>query len=164
MEMNILADIRISTGVLDNGPSVDPPYPEDALPEPVSAIRLAREHNITSILPAAFYQLSRLPIIDDMTRSSEGVEAPGTAEWNLLTADDLRCLLSMQEKLKWAMIWFLLQYLNHSSDAALYNNSTLIWRLLFTRSLKCSWSINAPSGLSRSAERWTTSLLPTSPT
>ncbi|KZT25476.1 hypothetical protein NEOLEDRAFT_1065077 [Neolentinus lepideus HHB14362 ss-1] len=36
---------------------------DDILPEPVSAINLAHECNVPTILPAAFYHLSRLPLV-----------------------------------------------------------------------------------------------------
>lgn len=77
---------------------------DDALPEPASAIRLARECNIPSILPAAFYHLSRLSIEDDWDRVRK---TPGdlteysqlrgpeqrTAHWSLLDGDDMRRVL-----------------------------------------------------------------------
>lgn len=68
-------------------------YTDDRFPEPASAIRLARDFNIPSILPAAFYQLSRLNIADDHARQRKEVNslyselqhcengAMGSSEW-----------------------------------------------------------------------------------
>lgn len=91
-----------------NGP-VEGLYPDDQLPEPASAIRLARECNIPSILPAAFYHLSRLsPGNDwDKAHASRG-DVSGvpqaqyqlglrTAKWCLLDTDDFMCLLRAKE-------------------------------------------------------------------
>lgn len=85
------------------GPSLEL---DNALPEPASAIRLARECNIPSILPPAFYHLSRLSIEDDwdLVRSYgpkklTDVRKPQlsygfrSARWSLLRAEDFRCLL-----------------------------------------------------------------------
>jgi hypothetical protein len=93
----------LSRGALDNHPDLELPYPDELLPEPASAIRLARECNIPTILPAAFYHLSRLSIDDDWSkiqRCSEAVKTGCAAEWSLLTAEDLRCLLQGQAKLR----------------------------------------------------------------
>jgi len=43
----------------DAGGIHEGPYLDDLLPEPASIVRLARTHNIPSILPAALYELSR---------------------------------------------------------------------------------------------------------
>jgi hypothetical protein len=94
--------IELANGALDSQPDLEPPYPDELFPEPASAIRLARERNIPTILPAAFYHLSRLSIENDWGRAdmqSEGVKNGCAAEWSLLTADDLRCLLTGQAKL-----------------------------------------------------------------
>jgi hypothetical protein len=56
-------------------------------------------------LPAAFYHLSRLSIDDDWSkieRRGEAVKTGCAAEWSLLTADDFRCLLNVQAKLRQA--------------------------------------------------------------
>jgi len=76
---------------------------DDILPEPASAIRLGRECDIPSILPAAFYHLSRLSIHDDRTsqRAARGHEAADffcfdgrrTADWTILSSADYICLL-----------------------------------------------------------------------
>lgn len=96
---------QLSRGDLDNQLDLEPSYSGDRLPEPASAIRLARERNIPTILPAAFYHLSRLSIDDDWAetfRCDQLLAAGRTAEWNLLTADDLRCLLKGRAKLRQA--------------------------------------------------------------
>lgn len=79
---------------------------DNAFPEPASAIRLARECDIPSILPAAFYHLSRLTIDDDWDTARRKhdptthpwvVYSPAThrtVRWPLLTAEDLRCMLA----------------------------------------------------------------------
>lgn len=77
-----------------------PYYLDDYLPEPASAIRLAREYNIPSILPSAFYHLASLDISDDWVklRVIPGDGSPielertqRTARWSLLSADDWLC-------------------------------------------------------------------------
>jgi hypothetical protein len=96
---------QLARGDLDNQLDLEPAYPGGRLPEPASAIRLARERNIPTILPAAFYHLSRLSIDDDWGETphcDQPLAAGYTAEWNLLTADDLRCLLKGQAKLRQA--------------------------------------------------------------
>jgi hypothetical protein len=82
---------------------------DDHLPEPASAIRLARECDIPSILPAAFYHLSRLSIHDDreQARLRHASDHPQyelnnglrTAEWRLLTNEDFVSLLKGQTRL-----------------------------------------------------------------
>lgn len=77
---------------------------DEILPEPASAIRLARDCDIPSILPAAFYHLSRLGIEHEWDRARR---TPGeytefsqyygpkqrTAHWSLLDGDDMRRVL-----------------------------------------------------------------------
>lgn len=87
-----------STGVLG--------YPDDHLPEPASAILLARSCNIPTILPAAFYHLSRLSIHNDRHSSRQKLstqesssyhdclkEGQRTANWELLSTPDYISLL-----------------------------------------------------------------------
>jgi hypothetical protein len=108
------------------------PYIDDCLPEPASAIRLARECDIPSILPAAFYHLSRLSIYDDWSDARQCLEIQSsryegldigrrTAEWSLLAPGDFICLLKGQARLRVAaaeMLHFGLDGydLDHSSD------------------------------------------------
>lgn len=72
---------------------------DDHFPEPASAIKLARQFDIPSILPAAFYHLSRLSILDDWDRTHADPFIPirnptkRTAQWGLLSAEDFRCLI-----------------------------------------------------------------------
>jgi len=97
--------ILLSSGALDSHPDPESPDRGALFPEPASAIRLARECNIPTILPAAFYHLSRLSIDDDwgeVQGRREAVKTGCAVEWSLLTADDLRCLLNGQAKLKQA--------------------------------------------------------------
>jgi len=99
------ATMVLSSGALDSHPHLESPDPEVPFPEPASAIRLARECNIPIILPAAFYHLSRLSILNEwgeLQGRSEAVKTGFVAEWGLLTADDLRCLLEGQAKLRQA--------------------------------------------------------------
>ena len=103
LESRRQATVVLSKGALDNKPDLESPYPNRLLPEPASAIRLAQECNISSILPTAFYHLSRLSIDDDWSKSqerSEAVKTGSTADWGLLTADDLRCLLKGRAKMR----------------------------------------------------------------
>ncbi|KAF8815150.1 hypothetical protein BYT27DRAFT_7312406 [Phlegmacium glaucopus] len=98
-ESRINTMLLISRGDLDVASSLD-----DWFPEPASAIQLARECNIPAILPAAFYHLSRLSIDDDWGKTYLGytLDTGRTAQWSLLTADDLRCLLKGQTRLRQA--------------------------------------------------------------
>ncbi|KAF8121129.1 hypothetical protein EV363DRAFT_1366668 [Boletus edulis] len=72
---------------------------DDHSPEPAAAIKLAHRFDIPSILPAAFYHLSRLSIQDDWDKThadpSISIRNPTkrTAKWGLLSVEDFRCLL-----------------------------------------------------------------------
>ncbi|EIM82193.1 uncharacterized protein STEHIDRAFT_23738, partial [Stereum hirsutum FP-91666 SS1] len=74
------------------------------LPEPASAIRLAQEYNIPSILPAAYYQLSRLTVEYDTESVEQDAEAfvmthgivQRTAQWSLLEGRDFMRVLRGQ--------------------------------------------------------------------
>lgn len=78
---------------------------DDYFPEPASAIKLARQFDFPSILPAAFYHLSRLSILDDWDKTHADpalcIQNPTkrTARWELLSAKDFRCLLLGKEEL-----------------------------------------------------------------
>lgn len=88
-------------------------YIDDYLPEPASAIRLARDYGIPNILPAAFYHLSRLSINNDrltarIVQDEQKVDLFGlegllggqrTADWNILSPADYICLLKGRERL-----------------------------------------------------------------
>ncbi|KAK2464433.1 hypothetical protein APHAL10511_003581 [Amanita phalloides] len=88
-----------------------PSYFDDYLPEPASAIRLGFECRIPSILPAAFYHLSRLTISQDRRalNSSDPETLSGhelslrTADWRLLVASDFISLLKGQRRLSQAV-------------------------------------------------------------
>lgn len=82
---------------------------DDRLPEPASAIRLARDFNILSILPAAFYHLASLKVTDDWDRMRTMEDPDGllirsrtqrTARWSMLTGEDWLCLQRGKEALK----------------------------------------------------------------
>ncbi|KAF7795094.1 hypothetical protein EIP86_006239 [Pleurotus ostreatoroseus] len=77
---------------------------DDVLPEPASAIRLALDFDIPSILPAAFSTLSsrdvshdwdelRKPGTDPESWDVLGIEMVRTARWSMLTAPDLLRLM-----------------------------------------------------------------------
>ncbi|KAG1887983.1 uncharacterized protein F5891DRAFT_966412 [Suillus fuscotomentosus] len=74
-------------------------FPEDPLPDPASAIQLASECRVPTILPAAFYHLSRLSIRCQPDNPSRCKPWRRTADWGLLTAGDLRRLLLGREGL-----------------------------------------------------------------
>ncbi|KAG2352877.1 hypothetical protein BDR07DRAFT_1312116 [Suillus spraguei] len=106
LEAEILAmeDTWYTYDEYNNGPI------DNYLPEPASAIRLARECNIPSILPAAFYHLSRLSIKDNWRNphtSNMEPEVPyrnsfcgnRTADWTILSTQDYICLLRGKTKL-----------------------------------------------------------------
>lgn len=80
-------------------------YLDDRLPEPASAIRIASDYTIPSILPAAFYQLALLSTDADWDRYRENLAGEGkhlrfgarTARWNLLDKRDLMRLVHGQK-------------------------------------------------------------------
>lgn len=71
---------------------------DDMLPEPALAIKLGREFHIPTIMPAAFYHLSRLSIGGSLHVPRDAL-LQRTADWNLLTAADLICLIMGKEGL-----------------------------------------------------------------
>ncbi|EDR07095.1 uncharacterized protein LACBIDRAFT_328032 [Laccaria bicolor S238N-H82] len=106
--------------------------PNGLLPEPASAIRLAREHIIPSILPAAFYHLSRISIEGDwrnIRQHGEAVKSVCVADWGLLTADDLRCLLKGRAKMRRAS-QEILRFGFHREEWPEECSSAKRWRLL----------------------------------
>ncbi|GJE89661.1 hypothetical protein PsYK624_057670 [Phanerochaete sordida] len=80
---------------------------DDRLPEPASAIRIASDFAIPSILPAAFYQLSQISTDADWDAYRANPTAEGkhlrfgarTARWKLLDRVDLMRLLHGQKAL-----------------------------------------------------------------
>ncbi|KAI0639952.1 hypothetical protein C8Q77DRAFT_1046589 [Trametes polyzona] len=81
-------------------------YLDDRLPEPASAIRIASDHGVPSILPAAFYQLALLSTDADWDayRASPGTSkhlrfGARTARWRLLDKRDLMRLVHGQKLL-----------------------------------------------------------------
>lgn len=78
-------------------------YRDCMYPEPVAAIEFARVANLPSILPAAFYQLSR---VTTGSNYKEHLKAGLTwqaglrsARWSDLTKEDLVCLAAGKEQL-----------------------------------------------------------------
>ena len=87
-----------------------PSYFDDYLPEPASAIRLGFECDLPSILPAAFYHLSRLTITQDrraLRKDPENVKhselSRRTADWGALAASDFIHLMKGQLQLSLAV-------------------------------------------------------------
>lgn len=79
-------------------------YLDDRLPEPASAIRIASDYNVPSILPAAFYQLALLSTDADWDkyRANPGKHlrfGARTARWRLLDKRDLMRLVHGQRLL-----------------------------------------------------------------
>ncbi|EED80879.1 predicted protein [Postia placenta Mad-698-R] len=79
-------------------------YLDDRLPEPASAIRIASDYHIPSILPAAFYQLALLSTDADWDtyRANPGKHlrfGARTARWRLLDKRDLMRLVHGQRLL-----------------------------------------------------------------
>lgn len=78
------------------------------LPEPASAIRLAQECNVPSILPAAYYHLSRLTVEHDTALVEKDTESfvirygieQRTARWSLLEKENLMHLLGGKSKIQ----------------------------------------------------------------
>lgn len=78
-------------------------YLDDWFPEPASAVKVAMEFDIPSILPAAFYQLyltnsqldfevCRVPLFHLNTGHVDLVSGARSTRWSLLTADDTQRL------------------------------------------------------------------------
>lgn len=98
-----------------------PWYIDDLFPDPASAIRLGRDCGVPTILPAAFYQLSRLKISNDRARRGAGWKAmetfdERTARWDLLSGDDLLCLMRGQSKLRNFILGFSTRFSCPQSD------------------------------------------------
>lgn len=84
---------------------------DDYLPEPASAIRLARDCNIPSILPSAFYHLSRISVYHDRHEAhlegyrgtcfhhDDTCDYQRSADWNILSSLDYTCLLKGKARL-----------------------------------------------------------------
>lgn len=91
---------RAGDNFLLDGKSLD-----DSLPEPASAIRLAQDFDIHSILPSAYYALASIPVSHDWdevrSHSAESLHSTTfrTARWSLLRVEDLRRLLRGRETL-----------------------------------------------------------------
>lgn len=73
-------------------------YLDNYLPEPASAIQLAEECDVRTILPAAFYQLSRTSVYAERPISSEFDEeregnGQRTARWSTLSNPNILCLM-----------------------------------------------------------------------
>ncbi|THH29804.1 hypothetical protein EUX98_g4391 [Antrodiella citrinella] len=87
-------------------------YFDDRFPEPGSAIRLAKDFGITSILPYAFLCLAQIdPAMEwDAVRGTHGpvdeklrqklMNRGRSARWDLLDREDLRCLLIGMRQLR----------------------------------------------------------------
>lgn len=79
--------------------SMTPLYPDDVaahacFQEPVAALYLAREFNITSILPAVFYRLSTTKISDDTAEDSTSFDSGSTpADWGNLLGPEWRLMM-----------------------------------------------------------------------
>lgn len=63
------AEVSTVVKIYDAGEDIAPDDPFDSLfPEPAAAIRMALDHNIPSILPAAFYALAQIDFKNDWDR------------------------------------------------------------------------------------------------
>ncbi|KAG1806196.1 uncharacterized protein BJ212DRAFT_1282743, partial [Suillus subaureus] len=71
---------------------------DSSLPEPALEIKLGREFHVPSIMPTAFYHLSHLSI-GHLLHVPRDVVQQCTADWNLLTAANLICLIMGKEGL-----------------------------------------------------------------
>lgn len=97
-------------------------------PEPCEAIRLARKCGLYSILPAAFYHLSRIRgtadrhfsqvMQDDRETSRVVVEGERTAEFSLLSVEDFRCLIIGRD----AIFEVFKEYLDEATEKAMHGH------------------------------------------
>lgn len=81
-------------------------YLDDRLPQPASAIKLARRYELPGVLAAAYYALYTIPGLRyDFSASREGgvhthLQRGGrTARFDQLDMLDMRCLIELQEML-----------------------------------------------------------------
>ncbi|GJE96816.1 hypothetical protein PsYK624_130220 [Phanerochaete sordida] len=100
--LRLIGDIKrrteLRTMLCRTGTSSDP-EPDAFVPEPASAVRFAREFDVPSILPAAFYTLALADIQQDWdeTRVSRPFAA---AQWRLLDQEDTMRLFRGKSKLR----------------------------------------------------------------
>ena len=77
---------------------------DDHFPEPVSALHFAKDFNIPAILPAAFYMLSHLAIMNDWYErrlpDTSILQLAQTARWKDLTGEEYHRLLRGKHNLK----------------------------------------------------------------
>lgn len=89
----------------------EPGEPEDRFLEPASAIRLAHDFNIPSILPAAYLKLSHAdPTMSwDKDKQQPRIRGrvPRGARWKLLDSSDMLRLAQGKQALQYYCIWIL---------------------------------------------------------
>ena len=72
--------------------------------EPASTVVLARKYDIPSVLPAAFYDLCRLPVVNDLGeqpgRESYNVWDERAASWASLSGADYHCVVRGRDRLR----------------------------------------------------------------
>lgn len=97
-----------------------PEHADDCFIEPCAAIRFARQQGIDSMLPSAFYHLSRLPPRDDSDDSDSDSDSDDstdhgrrTARWSLMTTEDYRTLQRGQHAIR---AWVLAQTRQSTSN------------------------------------------------
>ena len=95
-----------------NGGPVGGNYLHQRIPEPCAAIRFARDYDIPSILPAAFYCLSGIPSNCNWEDPLKRTNNRERARWGLLDAFDLRRLVRLREVLASAIDFFTDEYQN----------------------------------------------------
>lgn len=87
--------------------------------EPASAIRLAHDFNISSILPAAYLRLARAdPTIDWDTEMQppHARQVPRGARWKLLDSSDMLRLVQGKQMLQYTCIWILNNIIHEDAD------------------------------------------------
>ncbi|PIL26938.1 hypothetical protein GSI_10076 [Ganoderma sinense ZZ0214-1] len=95
-EIEAMRSVKATSG--ERPPSTKPLA--RSVPEPASAIRFAHEFGCPEILPAAFYQLSRMDATYDWDRAeSYDAHQDLPARWSLLDAPDLLRVLRGKQKL-----------------------------------------------------------------
>ncbi|KIP07405.1 hypothetical protein PHLGIDRAFT_423278 [Phlebiopsis gigantea 11061_1 CR5-6] len=101
-EMSIMREVSSrSPDHLVNGQVLD-----DSTPEPASAIRIAEDFDVPSILPYAYYRLAVIPVGHDWDkyRADEALRirlenGARTARWRLLQPRELMIIMSTKERL-----------------------------------------------------------------
>lgn len=101
---NYYIDVEVESSDDTINPNFEEWLLDDSLPEPASAIRLARDCGEPSILPTTFYQLATTETRCNRRAREDLDNIDGgdlrTVRWNLLEEEDWLCLMKGQSSLR----------------------------------------------------------------